>query len=51
MVDTHEMQNRCMEVVNVDAILDRVPPEVVGGAVRHPALNSAAGKEHREPNG
>lgn len=37
MVDSHQMQHRGVQVVNVDALLDGVHPEFVGGAMSRAA--------------
>ena len=42
------MQDRGVQVVDVDGVLDRVHPQLVGRAVRHAALDAAAGQQHGE---
>ena len=43
VVQSHEMQNRRVQVVAVDFILDGFVAELVGRAVMHAALHAAAG--------
>src|SRR6187401_3188153 len=38
VVDAHEVQNRRVQVVDVDLVLDGVPAEVVGGPIGEAAL-------------
>ena len=38
MVQSHQVQQRGVQVVNVDLILDGVPAELIGGAVDQAAL-------------
>src|SRR5438270_13824962 len=40
------MEDRRVQVVDVDAVFDRVHAQLVGGAVHQAALHSAAGEEH-----
>ena len=42
------MQDRGLQVVDVDRILDDVEAQVVGSAVGHPGLDAAAGHPHGE---
>src|SRR5690242_13234040 len=51
VIQTQEMQDRRVEVVNRHAPLDGVPTEVVGRAVVHAAANAAAGEPHHEAEG
>jgi hypothetical protein len=48
VIEPKQMQNRRVQVVHVHAVLDRVPAELIGRAVGHPAFNPAAGQPHRE---
>src|SRR5882762_4499811 len=48
MVDAQEMKNRCVEVVHVDFVLDRVPAELIRRAVDDAAPDAAAGQPHGE---
>ena len=48
VVEAQEVQDRRVQVVNVDAIFDGVPAEFVGRPVRPPRLHAAAGQPHRE---
>ena len=48
VIDAHQVQDRRMQVVNVDNVLDRMPAVLVGGAVDHSAAHAAAGQPHAE---
>ena len=48
MVQSHQVENGRMQVMDVDYVLDSVPAEVVGGAVDHASPYAAAGQPHRE---
>src|SRR5262245_39233622 len=48
MVDSHEMQDRRVEIVHVDPVADRIPSELIGGPVHHPAFDTAARDPHGE---
>ena len=43
VVDAEEMKNRCLEIVDVDFVLDGVKADVVAFSVSHPGLHAAAG--------
>src|SRR6185437_4589337 len=47
MIDTQTMKNGRVQIVDVNAVLDRIQTDVVGGAVRDAAFDAAAG----QPNG
>src|SRR5260221_2615241 len=47
MIEAEQVQDRGLEVVNVDGILDDVKAELVRRAVSQPALHAAAGQPHR----
>ena len=47
-VRAHKVQDRRVQVVDVDLVLDRREAELVGRAVGHAALDAAAGQPHRE---
>src|ERR1051326_7561255 len=49
VVDAEQEQNRGMNVVDVNRLLDGLEAEVVRGAVDRPALYRASGQPHREP--
>jgi hypothetical protein len=51
MVNAHEVQNRSVQVVDVDALFNCVPAEFVSSAISHTALDTAAGQPHRETEG
>src|SRR5262249_40644326 len=51
VIDAQEMQDRGVEVVDMDLVLDGVPAEFVGGPVCEPAAHAAAGHPHREAVG
>ena len=48
VVEAQEVQNRGVQVVDVDAVLDGLEAEVVGRAVDVAAAHAAAGQPHRE---
>ena len=47
MIDAQRVQNRGIQIVNVDGLVDHVVAEVVGFAVDLTALDTAAGHPHR----
>ena len=48
VVEAEEVQDRRLEVVGRDDVLDRAVADLVGGAVGHAALDAAAGQPDRE---
>ena len=48
VVEAHEMQDRGVQVVDVDAVFDGFEAELVGRAVDVSAADAAAGHPHRE---
>ena len=48
VVDAHQVQDRGVEVVDVDRLLDRADAVFVGGAVDEAALDAGAGQPGRE---
>src|SRR4051794_12843188 len=48
VVESEEVQDRGVEVVHADGILDGLEPEVVGGTVDRPALDPSAGHPDAE---
>ena len=48
VVDSHQMQNRCVQIVYMHAIRYGVHSELVGLAVHHATSNAAACKKHRK---
>ena len=50
-IDAHRREHRCVQVVDVQAILDGVQADLVGRADRLAAVDSAAGEPHREAVG
>ena len=48
MVEAQEVQDRGVQVVNVDLVFDGLEAELVGRAVDVAALDAAAGQPHRE---
>ena len=48
VVEAEEVQDRGVQVVDVDLLLDRLEAEFVGGAVDVAAAHAAAGQPHRE---
>src|SRR5260370_5888953 len=49
MVQPKEVQNRRVEVVNMDRLLHGFEPKIVRGAVRHSAFHASSGKQHGKP--
>ena len=43
VVDTHQVQDRGVQIANVMAVLHRLVPQIVCRAVRHAAFDPAAG--------
>lgn len=48
VIESEEVQQSGVEVVNVDTILDGVEPEFIGRAERQPWLDPATGEPHRK---
>ena len=48
VVEAEEVEDRGVEVVDVDLVLDGLEAELVGGAVDVAALDAAAGQPHGE---
>jgi hypothetical protein len=48
MIEVHQVQHGGVQVVRVGAVLDGPEPELVGGAVGHPAVDAAAGQPDGE---
>lgn len=46
VVEAHEVQNGCVQVVHVHAILDSSHSELIGRAISEAAFDSAAGDDH-----
>src|SRR5882724_4239860 len=51
VVDAHQVQDRGVQVVDMDLVLHGVPAELVGRAIRQSSLDSAARHPHREAEG
>ena len=51
MVDTHLVQQRGVQVVDIDPVLDGPEPELVGRSVGHSASHPASGQPRGEPIG
>ena len=49
MVESHQVQQRGVQVVDVGAALNGGEPKLVGRPVRRPALHPAAGQPDAEP--
>src|SRR3954453_23175903 len=49
VVEAQQGEDRRVEVVDVDAVLDRAVAELVGRPVREPALDAPAGHPRAEP--
>src|SRR5262245_48447971 len=48
VVESHEVQDRGMQIVNVDSVFDGRETEFVGRAVADPALHASTGHPDRE---
>src|SRR5262245_55792161 len=48
VIEPEAMQNRCMDVMHVDTILDRVETNLISRAVSNAAFDAAAGEPHRK---
>ena len=48
MFDAHQVEDRRVEVVHMNAILDDIVTEVVGLAVGRAFIDTGAGHQHRE---
>lgn len=48
VIKSHEVQDRGVQVVDVDLVINAVVAEVVGDAVSHAAFHSAPGHPHGE---
>src|ERR1700679_1766322 len=44
VIDTHQVENGGVQVVHMHPLIDALPPEIIGGAIGHPALHAAAGQ-------
>jgi hypothetical protein len=50
VVQTHQVQDRRVQIVDVDLVLNGVPPEVIGGPMHDAALHRPS-QPHREAEG
>ncbi len=48
VIDAELVQDRGVQIVKMDLVLDRVVPVLIGFSVRHPATNAASGHPHRK---
>jgi hypothetical protein len=48
VVQAELVQDRRVQVVDMDTVFDRVHAELIGRAVHHAALDAAAGQHHRK---
>src|SRR6202035_4565828 len=48
VVDAHQIEDSCVDIVDMCRFVDDLPAEVVGGAVGDAALDAAAGQPHGE---
>lgn len=48
MVESEQMENGGMQIIDVNLPIDAEIPEVIGGAMRHSALDPTPGHPHRE---
>ena len=46
VIDAHEVQDRCLQVVDMNRIFDRVHGELVTFSITNPGLHAAAGHPH-----
>ena len=51
MIQTHQMQNRRMEIVHMHSFVNSVPTEIVRSTVRHPTTNPTPAIHMVNPNG
>ena len=51
MVETHEVQQGCVQVVEVHAVVDRLNPVLISGAIAHAALYSSTSQPEAEAGG
>lgn len=49
MIKAQEVQDRCVEVVDMNTPFDGKPTKLVGGTVNDSAFDAAAGQPHGEP--
>ena len=48
MIDSHQVQDRGVKVMNVDFIFDSVESEIIGRSINKAALDGTSGHPHRE---
>ena len=48
VIEAHEMQDRSVQVVDVNFVLNGVPAKLIGGAMHHAAFHTATGHPHRK---
>jgi len=48
VINSHQMQDGGVQIVDMNFVLDRVPAEFIRRAVNDSTLNAAAGHPHRE---
>ena len=48
VIESHRVQDRCLNIVNMNFAVDDMESELVGLSMSHPALNTAAGHPHGE---
>src|SRR5438067_9501613 len=51
MIEAEQMQNRGLQIVNVNRLLDDVKPQLVSLTIGDAGFHSAAGQPHRESLG
>src|SRR6185436_13477501 len=49
MIESHQMKNRGVKIVDVDFVLDCVPAEFIGCAMNHAALHTTPCHPHGKP--
>ena len=51
VIDAKQVQNRCLEIVDMDRILGYVEPKIVGSSVNITAFDATAGKPYAKSIG
>jgi hypothetical protein len=48
MVDTHQVQKRCMQIMDMHLVLNGRKSEFIGSTISHPASHTTTSKPNRE---
>ena len=51
VIESHEMENRRMQVMDVDLVVLGIPAELVGGSVNRSPPDTTSGQSHGETEG